>query len=59
MFGAHIALPFLAAMIGALFATLLDGPNALEMGAAIGFGVGCAILALVWLVFAILRRMVE
>jgi len=59
MFGAYVAVPFLAAITGALFAMLTYGQNALELGDAIGFGVGCAVVALIWVLFAILDRMVE
>ncbi len=59
MLGTAIAVPFLAMAVGALFGTLLYGQDAWITGAAIGFGVGCAILALIWLAFAILRKMVE
>jgi hypothetical protein len=31
----------------------------LALGRAIWFGVGCAIVALIWALFAILKRMVE
>ncbi|MDB5403442.1 MAG: hypothetical protein QOF70_121 [Acetobacteraceae bacterium] len=59
MLGTNVILPFLAMMVGALFGLQVSGQNGLAWGAAIGFGVGCAILALIWLLFAILRRMVE
>ncbi|MEA2769898.1 MAG: hypothetical protein QOD93_2860 [Acetobacteraceae bacterium] len=59
MLGTNVILPFLAMMVGALFGFQINGQNGLAWGAAIGFGVGCAILALIWLLFAILRRMVE
>jgi hypothetical protein len=57
--GTNIILPFLAMMVGALFGLQINSQNGLVWGAAIGFGVGCAILALIWLLFAILRKMVE
>jgi hypothetical protein len=59
MLGTNIVLPFLAMAVGALFGMRLGGENGWIWGAAIGFGVGCAILALIWLLFAILKRMVE
>jgi hypothetical protein len=59
MLGTHFALPFLAMMVGALFGTWIGGPDGWMWGGAIGFGVGCAIVALIWLLFAILKRMVE
>jgi hypothetical protein len=59
MLGSNIIMPFLAMMVGALFGLQMNGQSGLYWGGAIGFGVGCAILALIWLVFAILRRMVE
>ncbi|HEX4369464.1 MAG TPA: hypothetical protein VH023_21690 [Rhodopila sp.] len=59
MLGTHILLPFLAMVVGALFETWIYGSHDWIGGAAVGFGVGCAILALVWLLFALLRRWVE
>jgi hypothetical protein len=59
MFGSNIALPFLAAIVGATFGTWIYGQDAWFTGAAIGFGVGCAILALIWLLFAVLKKWVE
>ncbi len=59
MMGANIVLPFLTMMVGALLAMRIGGPNGLVWGAAIGFGVGCAVMALVWLLFVILKKMAE
>jgi hypothetical protein len=59
MLGTNIILPFLAMMVGGLLGTQIYGPDGLVSGAAIGFGVGCAIVALVWALFAILKRWVE
>jgi hypothetical protein len=59
MFGSNIALPFLAAIVGATFGTWIYGQHAWFAGAVIGFGVGCAILALIWLLFAVLNKWVE
>jgi hypothetical protein len=59
MFGSNIALPFLAAIVGATFSTWIYGQDAWVTGAAVGFGVGCAILALIWLLFTLLKRWVE
>jgi hypothetical protein len=56
MFGINIILPFLAMMVGALFGMQIYGADALVAGGAIGFGIGCAILALIWLLFAILKK---
>jgi hypothetical protein len=56
MIATNIVLPFLAMIVGAFFAVRVNGENSLVWGAAIGFGVGCAIVALVWLLFALLQR---
>jgi hypothetical protein len=56
MLGSNLLLPFLAAMAGALFAIWIGGQNSLVWGAAVGFGVGCVIVALVWLLFAVLKK---
>ncbi len=56
MLGTYIALPFLAMAVGALFGMWLNERNGLLWGAAIGFGVGCAIIVLVWALFAALKR---
>jgi hypothetical protein len=56
MIATNIVLPFLAMIVGAFFAVRINGEGALVWGAAIGFGVGCAIVALVWLLFALLQR---
>jgi hypothetical protein len=58
MLRSNILLPFLAAIVGVTFAVRLYGQDAWVTGAAVGFGVGCAILALVWLLFALLKRWV-
>jgi hypothetical protein len=58
MFGSNIALPFLAAIAGGSMGVLIYGQDGLVSGAAVGFGVGCAILALVWLLFALLKKWV-
>lgn len=55
MLGSNIALPFLSAIAGATFSTWIYGQDVWFTGAAIGFGIGCAILALVWLLFALLK----
>jgi hypothetical protein len=59
MLGTNILMPFIAMAAGALFGMRLGGENGWIWGAAIGFGVGCAILALIWLLFAMLRRWAE
>jgi hypothetical protein len=59
MFGTHLILPFITMIAGALFAVRVNGETAIFWGGLIGFGVGCAILAVVWLFFSILGRMVE
>jgi hypothetical protein len=59
MLGTNIALPFLAMMTGALFGNWVGGQDGWLWGGAIGFGVGCAIVALIWVLFALLKRMVE
>ena len=59
MLGSSIILPFITAAVGALFAMRINGPDAMIAGGAVGFGVGCAILLLIWLLFAILKRMVD
>jgi hypothetical protein len=56
MLGTTIFLPFLAMIVGALFEMRINGGDDWIWGAAIGFGVGCAILALIWLLFALLKR---
>jgi hypothetical protein len=58
MFGIHLFLPFITMVVGALFATMING-GSMYVGGAIGFGIGCAIVAVVWLFFAILNRFVE
>jgi hypothetical protein len=59
MLGANFALPFLAMAAGASLGMVVDGQGGLVWGAGIGFGVGCAIVALVWLLFAILKKLAE
>jgi hypothetical protein len=59
MLGSSIILPFLAMVVGALFAMRINGPDGMIVGGAVGFGVGCAILIVIWLLFAILKRMVD
>jgi hypothetical protein len=59
MSGTSFVLPFLSMIVVALFGLMVRGQDGLYWGAIIGFGIGCAIVALIWLVFAILRRMVE
>jgi hypothetical protein len=59
MLGTNIILPFLAMMVGGLLGTQIYGPDGLVTGGAIGFGVGCAIVALVWVLFATLKKWVE
>jgi hypothetical protein len=59
MLGANILLPFITMFVGALFEMLVNGGHGWMGGAVAGFGVGCAILALVWLLFALLKRWVE
>jgi hypothetical protein len=56
MLGVHLLLPFLVAIVGALFDMRVNGPDAWFSGAVVGFGVGCAIVAVVWLLFALLKR---
>ncbi len=56
MLGAGIALPFITMAAGASFALLIGGQSGMVWGAVIGFGVGCAILALIWLLFAIVKK---
>ena len=59
MLGSSIILPFITMAVGALFAMRINGPDAMITGGAVGFGVGCAVLILIWLLFAILKRMVD
>jgi hypothetical protein len=59
MFGIPIAMPFLAAIGDALFATLIYGQNTWESGEAIGFGVGCSIITFIWLPFAMPKGMAK
>lgn len=59
MLGAYIFLPFLTMIVGALFEMRIYGQDDWVGGAAVGFGIGCAILALVWLLFALLKRWAE
>ena len=59
MLGTHLLLPFLGMIVGALFEMQVYGQHDWVWGAAAGFGVGCAILALVWLLFALLKRWTE
>jgi len=56
MLGANIILPFLAMACGAVVGVQIYGDDGLVTGGAVGFGIGCAILALIWLLFAILKR---
>jgi hypothetical protein len=56
MLGVGIILPFIAMAVGALFAAQIGGQSGLVWGGAIGFGIGCAIVALIWLVFAIVKK---
>jgi hypothetical protein len=59
MLGTHFTVPFLAMMAGALFGMWINGPDAWMWGGVIGFGFGCALVALIWLLFAILKKMFE
>jgi hypothetical protein len=59
MFGANIVLPFLAMFAGSFVGNWVGGPEGWIWGGAIGFGAGCAVLVLIWALFAILQRMVE
>jgi hypothetical protein len=59
MLGTNVSVPLLTAVGGALFATMISGQDAWKLGAAIGFGAGCAIIGLIWLLFAVLGRMAE
>ncbi len=56
MLGVGIVLPFITMVVGALLAMRIGGESGMVMGGAIGFGIGCAMLAMIWLLFAILKR---
>jgi hypothetical protein len=59
MLATNLFLPFLAMIVGALFEMRISGEDQWVCGAAVGFGVGCAILAVIWLLFALLKRWAE
>jgi hypothetical protein len=56
MLGANFILPFLAMACGAVVGMQIYGQGGLVAGAVAGFGIGCAILALIWLLFAIVKK---
>jgi hypothetical protein len=59
MLGVNVLLPFLTACAGAAFGLLIHGDHGLRWGAVIGFAVGCAVIIIVWLMFALLKRLTD
>lgn len=53
----QLLLPFMTALAGGLFGALVQPANGLEWGAGIGFGAGCAMIAVSWLLIAVLKRL--
>jgi uncharacterized membrane protein (DUF485 family) len=53
----QLMLPFLTAFAGGLFGALVQPTNGLEWGAGIGFGAGCAMIIVSWLLIAVLKRL--